>query len=396
MNSQTNSLSNGTAPARNGKGIHKKKRKRKFFQINDNAMNSPTKHTAATTEGHDDVSQPLQPKKKRRFKKKKTPKGGSATETIKPVLIVKKPEDYSANWKMLKEIITKDDQKTVKYKGKFKNRQPKGKMQKTNGAESSSKEVENQEAPMPEKEKLDIWFDNVDPILLEENASSQNADKPGAGEKDKKSTSKTLVTEDSYEGVTKVVAMDCEMVGVGMNGKDSILARVSIVNQHGKVLYDKFVKPTEEVVDYRTAVSGIRPRDLVNAYDFSVVQKEVADLIEGHILVGHALQNDLRTLYLSHPHSHIRDTSKYRGFKSLFGGRTPSLKKLVDKLLGIQIQQGEHNSIQDAQAAMRIYIMHRREWENVRPNKYKKRYLMKKNMASPKSKEQSSEVLRGN
>lgn len=359
-------------------------------------MNSPTKHTAATTEGHDDVSQPLQPKKKRRFKKKKTPKGGSATETIKPVLIVKKPEDYSANWKMLKEIITKDDQKTVKYKGKFKNRQPKGKMQKTNGAESSSKEVENQEAPMPEKEKLDIWFDNVDPILLEENASSQNADKPGAGEKDKKSTSKTLVTEDSYEGVTKVVAMDCEMVGVGMNGKDSILARVSIVNQHGKVLYDKFVKPTEEVVDYRTAVSGIRPRDLVNAYDFSVVQKEVADMIEGHILVGHALQNDLRTLYLSHPHSHIRDTSKYRGFKSLFGGRTPSLKKLVDKLLGIQIQQGEHNSIQDAQAAMRIYIMHRREWENVRPNKYKKRYLMKKNMASPKSKEQSSEVLRGN
>lgn len=58
--------------------------------------------------------------------------------------------------------------------------------------------------------------------------------------------------------------MDCEMVGVGMNGEDSILARVSIVNQYGKVLYDKFVKPTEEVVDYRTAVSGIRPADLVN------------------------------------------------------------------------------------------------------------------------------------
>lgn len=67
-----------------------------------------------------------------------------------------------------------------------------------------------------------------------------------------------------FFSVTKVVAMDCEMVGVGMNGKDSILARVSIVNQHGKVLYDKFVKPTEEVVDYRTAVSGIRPRDLVD------------------------------------------------------------------------------------------------------------------------------------
>lgn len=103
MNSQRNSLSNGTAPARNGKGIHKKKRKRKFFQINDNAMNSPTNNTAATTERHDDVSQSLHPKK-RRYKKKKTPEGASATETIKPVLIVKKPEDYSANWKMLKEV----------------------------------------------------------------------------------------------------------------------------------------------------------------------------------------------------------------------------------------------------------------------------------------------------
>lgn len=54
------------------------------------------------------------------------------------------------------------------------------------------------------------------------------------------------------------------MVGVGMDGKDSILARVSIVNHFGKVLYDKYVKPTEEVVDYRTPVSGIRPADLVN------------------------------------------------------------------------------------------------------------------------------------
>ena len=49
----------------------------------------------------------------------------------------------------------------------------------------------------------------------------------------------------------------------------------------------------------------------VPGHEFSVVQKEVSDLIEGHILVGHAIHNDLRTLYLSHPRSHIRDTSKY-------------------------------------------------------------------------------------
>ena len=52
------------------------------------------------------------------------------------------------------------------------------------------------------------------------------------------------------------------MVGVGFGGKDSVLARVSIVNHFGHCIYDKYVKPREKVTDYRTAVSGIRPEDI--------------------------------------------------------------------------------------------------------------------------------------
>ncbi len=52
------------------------------------------------------------------------------------------------------------------------------------------------------------------------------------------------------------------MVGAGKDGKDNLLARVSIVNQFGHCLYDKFVKPREDVTDYRTWVSGVRARDL--------------------------------------------------------------------------------------------------------------------------------------
>lgn len=51
------------------------------------------------------------------------------------------------------------------------------------------------------------------------------------------------------------------MVGVG-DGSENMLARVSIVNQYGEPIYDKFVKPKEEVIDYRTFVSGVRPQDL--------------------------------------------------------------------------------------------------------------------------------------
>ena len=52
------------------------------------------------------------------------------------------------------------------------------------------------------------------------------------------------------------------MVGVGEDGKDSILARASIVNQFGQCVYDKYVKPLETVTDYRTHVSGILPEHL--------------------------------------------------------------------------------------------------------------------------------------
>jgi RNA exonuclease 4 len=50
---------------------------------------------------------------------------------------------------------------------------------------------------------------------------------------------------------SSVVGLDCEYVGVGFNGAEDQLARVSIVNESGETLYDKYVKPLEMVTDYR-------------------------------------------------------------------------------------------------------------------------------------------------
>ena len=52
------------------------------------------------------------------------------------------------------------------------------------------------------------------------------------------------------------------MVGVGIEGSESSLARVSIVNYSGAVILDVFVRQREKVVDYRTKWSGIRNSDL--------------------------------------------------------------------------------------------------------------------------------------
>ena len=50
---------------------------------------------------------------------------------------------------------------------------------------------------------------------------------------------------------------------MGKNAESS-LGRVSLVNYHGKVILDEFVKPKERVVDYRTPWSGIRKSDMIN------------------------------------------------------------------------------------------------------------------------------------
>lgn len=154
------------------------------------------------------------------------------------------------------------------------------------------------------------------------------------------------------------------MVGIGFAAKKNMVARVSVVNEMGEVLMDRYVRPREPVVNYRTEVSGIRPADIANGDEFVRVQADVAALLEGRILVGHAVYNDLKVLALQHPPKSIRDTSRYRPLiNRVTGGSTPSLKTLARCVLDVNIQTGEHSSVEDARAAMRIYNRYKEEWE---------------------------------
>nr|XP_034958109.1 RNA exonuclease 4 [Zootoca vivipara] len=219
-----------------------------------------------------------------------------------------------------------------------------------------------------EPKPADIWFDDVDPDDIEAALGPEAAKiarkNLGIPEvRPQQLAEEALVKENAFEGLTKAVAMDCEMVGVGPTGKDSIVARVSIVNLFGKCVYDKYVKAMEKVTDYRTAVSGIRPENLKTGEDFKIVQEEVASILKGRVLVGHALHNDLKILFLDHPKKKIRDTQRYKPFKQEVKSGRPSLKLLCEKLLNVKVQAFEHSSVQDAQAAMRLYMMARKQWE---------------------------------
>jgi RNA exonuclease 4 len=156
------------------------------------------------------------------------------------------------------------------------------------------------------------------------------------------------VSKSSQDKIGKFIAIDCEMVGIGPEGKESALARVSIVNFNGRVIMDKYVRTMERVTDYRTHVSGITPHHLANGHDFSTIQKEVAEIIKDRIIIGHAIKNDLTALLLEHPRRLIRDTAKFKPFRQLTSGRTPSLRALAEHYLKKQIQSGQHCSVSES------------------------------------------------
>ena len=167
--------------------------------------------------------------------------------------------------------------------------------------------------------------------------------------------------------VTPIIALDCEMVGVGPSGLNSMLARISITNFNGELLYDKFVAPSEPVTDYRTHLSGILPQHLEVGLDFRQVQREVSQIVKNRILVGHGLVSDLQALQISIPRQQLRDTAV---FKLYCPHRPLPLKQLVKEHLAhlpefVQFQEYQHNPVADARAALALYKIVQQQWEGM-------------------------------
>ena len=289
-----------------------------------------------------------------------------------PVMELK---DLSSNWKKLQQTLKADTKKPTKRKASESVLQP-----QRNGVtkyrKSEKSPTRSQINLIKESNTMGVrWSRGED----EKPSASLWAEEHDIPAKDLAAAYGTLLKTTSVsarnvkdqdninEGLSstgeagKYIAVDCEMVGVGPTpDTDSALARISIVNYHGHQLYDSFVQPKEAVTDYRTFVSGITPQLLRSARTFEAVQAHVAKLFDGKILVGHAIKNDLEALLLGHSKRDIRDTSRHPAFRQLAGGKAPGLRKLAKEVLGVDIQSGEHSSLEDARATMLLF---RREKE---------------------------------
>jgi len=149
----------------------------------------------------------------------------------------------------------------------------------------------------------------------------------------------------------KLLAIDCEMCETVRD--PNALTRVSVVDEHGEVLLDKFVVPEDPIVNYNTHITGITSKTLRRVkFKQADAQQALSKLItHDTVLVGHSLYHDLRALNIVHPT--VIDTAMI--FQHQDSTAFPSLKELVRVVLKQDdFQVGVHSSVSDAQAALEL------------------------------------------
>jgi DNA polymerase-3 subunit epsilon len=92
------------------------------------------------------------------------------------------------------------------------------------------------------------------------------------------------------------VYLDTETTG--LNPKDEIV-EISIVDEDGSVLIDKFVRPLQPIPSEATRIHGITNEDVKGALRWPILWQEVRPLLAGRLIVMYNAEFDLRMMQQS-------------------------------------------------------------------------------------------------
>lgn len=164
----------------------------------------------------------------------------------------------------------------------------------------------------------------------------------------------TKIVYDPVTNDSPLYALDCEMVQTMNNPR--ALARIAIVDENFKTIYDTFVIPPTKITNYLTEYSGITANLLKGVTKtLEEVQEDIQKLLPNDaILCGQSVNFDLICLKLFHPY--IIDTSNIFNMSGN-PGQKHKLKHLASYFLQEEIQtdlQKGHNPCEDSLAVMKL------------------------------------------
>lgn len=167
----------------------------------------------------------------------------------------------------------------------------------------------------------------------------------------------------------KVVAIDCEMVGLWKN-TDCVALLCAVDVLTGETLLNTYVDPVYRVLAWRSTVSGVTRQSMADAIQrgqalrgWAAAREALWQYIDAEtILVGHALQHDLNVLGIFHPR--IVDTAILASqavFPEVRDKKFPEsygLKRLLLSWLNMTIQSGKkgHDCLEDTLATRELAI----------------------------------------
>ena len=130
----------------------------------------------------------------------------------------------------------------------------------------------------------------------------------------------------------------------------------------GDVLINSLVNPDAPITCWLERLTGVSPKDLHQARKqgkalkgFKGARAELFKHIDSKtILVGHALENDLKVLRIAH--DSIVDTQIVADSAVQVKGQSCGLKTLCRELVGQEIQKGVHSSIEDTMATREVLL----------------------------------------